>query len=125
MESASSLDSLAAGLQGLGHPIRLQALVLLEFESTPRDLAEVLEQPLGVVAYHVRMLASYGMAVCVRTEPRRGAVAHFYRRTPLADELLGKLNGTLDIPVRKSGRPGKARRAALAEWVHEQSAPSV
>src|ERR1044072_9636441 len=114
MESATDLDRLATGLQGLGHPIRVQALVLLEFESTPRELAEVIGEPLGVVSYHVRMLAQYELVERVRTEPRRGALSHFYQRTELATELLGKLNGMLDIPKRAKGRQGSAPRARMA-----------
>ena len=116
MESAIALNELAQGLTGFGHPIRIRALVLLEFETSPRDLAQTLGEPLGVTSYHVRMLAEYGLVTCVRTEPRRGALAHFYRRTPLADDLLARLNGSLRIPARERGRQGQKRRAVLAEW---------
>ena len=37
--------------------------------------------PLGVVSYHVRMLRDYDCVELVRTEPRRGALQHFYRAT--------------------------------------------
>jgi hypothetical protein len=33
------------------------------------------------VSYHVRELARKGMVELVRTEPRRGALAHYYRLT--------------------------------------------
>ena len=44
--------------------------------------------PLGVVSYHVRMLRDYDCVELVRTEPRRGALQHFYRATarPNLDE---------------------------------------
>jgi hypothetical protein len=44
--------------------------------------------PLGVVSYHVRMLRDYECVELVRTEPRRGALQHFYRATarPQLDE---------------------------------------
>lgn len=122
MESATSLDVLAAGLQGFGHPIRIRALVLLEFESSPSEMAGIIGAPLGVVSYHVRMLRDYGLVEETRTEPRRGALAHFYRRTELADDLLGKLNGALDVPKRGRGGQGEARRAALNEWVTAHAA---
>jgi hypothetical protein len=35
--------------------------------------------PLGVVSYHVRMLRDYDCVELVRTEPRRGALQHFYK----------------------------------------------
>lgn len=44
----------------------------------PVDLAAVLDLPIGSVAYHVRMLAGRGLIVLARTEPRRGALMHFY-----------------------------------------------
>jgi DNA-binding transcriptional ArsR family regulator len=124
MESATDLDRLATGLHGLGHPIRVQALVLLEFESTPRDLAEIIGEPLGVVSYHVRMLVQYELVTLVRTEPRRGALAHFYVRSKFATELLGKLNGSLNVPKRPKGRPSQARRDALATWVQQSRTPA-
>ena len=40
-----------------------------------------LDAPLGVVSYHVRMLRDYDCVELVRTEPRRGALQHFYRAT--------------------------------------------
>src|SRR3954465_10737868 len=78
MESATHLEAVAAGLQGFGHPLRIRALVLLEGESSPRELAELLDAPLGVVSYHVRMLRDYGLVKCTRTAPVRGALQHYY-----------------------------------------------
>jgi DNA-binding transcriptional ArsR family regulator len=115
MESAQ-LDALAQGLQGFGHPTRIRALVLLEFESSPAEIATVIDAPLGVVSYHVRMLREYGLIEQTRTEPKRGALQHFYRRTELAEVLLGKLNGLLGAPARQRGHQGQGRRSALAEW---------
>lgn len=116
MESAPSLDLLAQGLTGLGHPLRIRALALLEFESSPSEIAPLLQEPLGVVSYHVRMLRDYGLIAETRTAPKRGALQHFYRRTELADLILSRLNGLLDIPPRTAGRPGQKRRDALAAW---------
>src|ERR1044072_268360 len=39
------------------------------------------DAPLGVVSYHVRMLRDYDCVELVRTEPRRGALQHFYKAT--------------------------------------------
>jgi DNA-binding transcriptional ArsR family regulator len=116
MESAQSLDLLAQGLTGLGHPIRIRALALLEFEYSPSQLAPILQEPLGVVSYHVRMLRDYVLVEITRQEPKRGALQHFYQRTELADQLLSRLNGLLDLPPRTAGRPGQKRRDALAAW---------
>jgi hypothetical protein len=56
--------------------------------ASPGDLALELGAPLGVVSYHVRMLRDYDCVELVRTEPRRGALQHFYRATarPTLDE---------------------------------------
>jgi hypothetical protein len=122
MESATPLDTLATAFNGFGHPVRLRALVLLEFEASPGDLAEVLDAPLGVVAYHVRQLRDYGLITETRTEPRRGAVAHFYRRTELADHVLSVVGGLLNTPARKRGPQGQQRWDALASWAVESQA---
>lgn len=84
-------------------------------DHSPGDLANVLGSPVGLVAYHVRMLREYGLVEEAHTEPRRGALAHFYRRTELAEEILRKLNGMLELP--NAGRSGQERRREqLAEW---------
>lgn len=46
---------------------------------TPKGLAGTLDEQLGNISYHVRALVTERVLVEVRTEPRRGAVAHFYR----------------------------------------------
>jgi DNA-binding transcriptional ArsR family regulator len=75
--------------KALAHPLRARILQRLgERVSSPGDLATELGAPLGVVSYHVRMLRDYDCVELVRTEPRRGALQHFYRATarPQLDE---------------------------------------
>ena len=68
--------------KALAHPLRARILQRLgERVASPGDLAVELGAPLGVVSYHVRMLRDYDCVELVRTEPRRGAVQHFYRAT--------------------------------------------
>src|SRR5262249_34483345 len=114
MESASSLDAISSGLLGFGHPLRVRLVVLMDQDEwRPSALAGALGAPLGVSSYHMRMLRDYKLVTMTRTEPRRGALAHFYLRTPLATELLGKLNGSLGVP----DPPPKLRgRNAKTEW---------
>ena len=50
-------------------------------EASPSELADALEEPLGNVSYHVRVLRELDCLELVRTEPRRGALEHFYRAT--------------------------------------------
>jgi DNA-binding transcriptional ArsR family regulator len=47
--------------------------------ASPNQLATELELPLGRVSYHIRLLNDLGAIELVRTEPRRGALEHFYR----------------------------------------------
>jgi DNA-binding transcriptional ArsR family regulator len=68
--------------KALAHPLRARILQRLgERVASPGDLAVELNAPLGVVSYHVRMLRDYDCIELVRTEPRRGALQHFYRAT--------------------------------------------
>src|SRR4051812_38695836 len=66
--------------KALAHPLRARILQRLgERVSSPGELAVELDAPLGVISYHVRMLREYECVELVRTEPRRGALQHFYR----------------------------------------------
>src|SRR4051812_48882727 len=68
--------------KALAHPLRARILQRLgERVASPGELAAELGAPLGVVSYHVRMLRDYDCVELVRTEPRRGALQHFYRAT--------------------------------------------
>jgi DNA-binding transcriptional ArsR family regulator len=50
-------------------------------EASPKQLAQALGEPVGNISYHVRVLRELDCLELVRTEPRRGALAHFYRAT--------------------------------------------
>src|SRR3954469_4187972 len=68
--------------KALAHPLRARILQRLgERVASPAELAVELDASLGVVSYHVRMLHDYAGVELVRTEPRRGALQHFYRAT--------------------------------------------
>jgi DNA-binding transcriptional ArsR family regulator len=65
--------------KALSHPLRARILdVLREREASPRELAEELDAPLGVTAYHVRRLADLGLIALVRETHRRGSIEHHY-----------------------------------------------
>lgn len=69
-------------IKALGHPLRQRILALLnQRESSPSALAEAIGQPIGKVAYHVKILLDYQAIELVRTRPVRGAVEHFYKAT--------------------------------------------
>jgi DNA-binding transcriptional ArsR family regulator len=75
---AGELDE--ALLKAISHPLRHRLLGLLDDRvASPNELARELGLPLGRVSYHIRLLADLGAIELVRTEPRRGALEHFYR----------------------------------------------
>jgi DNA-binding transcriptional ArsR family regulator len=80
------MTKLAAGVvdrrlaKALSHPLRAHVLTILnERVASPNQIANELEEPLGNVSYHVKTLAEMGCIELVKTEPRRGAIEHFYR----------------------------------------------
>jgi len=67
-------------IKAIAHPLRHRVLVAFsEAVASPKAVADRLGEPLGRVSHHVRVLADLGAIELVRTEPRRGAVEHFYR----------------------------------------------
>jgi DNA-binding transcriptional ArsR family regulator len=67
-------------IKALSHPLRMRVLLRLDRRvASPVELARELGEPLGTVAYHTRVLADLGCVELVRTEPRRGAIEHYYR----------------------------------------------
>ncbi len=72
-------------VKALAHPVRVQALTILnERVASPNELAKELDEGLSQISYHVKVLKDYGCIELVKTEPRRGAVEHFYRATARA-----------------------------------------
>jgi DNA-binding transcriptional ArsR family regulator len=71
--------------KALAHPLRVRILTSLHKGiSSPNQLSQELGEPLGNVSYHVKTLLEYDCVELVKTEPRRGAVEHFYRATERA-----------------------------------------
>jgi DNA-binding transcriptional ArsR family regulator len=70
-------------VRALSHPLRVEILqVLNERDASPNELMDLLDQPLGNVAYHARVLEKCGCIKQVRTAQRRGAVEHYFRAVP-------------------------------------------
>ena len=77
-QDAGELDE--ALLRAISHPLRHRLLGMLDGRiASPNELARELGLPLGRVSYHIRLLSDLGAIELVRTEPRRGALEHFYR----------------------------------------------
>ena len=66
--------------RALAHPLRARILELTGARTvSPVELAAELDESLGVVSYHVRVLRERGLLVPAGTSPRRGALQHHYR----------------------------------------------
>src|SRR3954462_6019017 len=77
-QGSGELDE--ALLRAISQPLRHRLLGMLDGRTaSPNQLARELDLPLGRVSYHIRLLAALGAIELVRTEPRRGALEHFYR----------------------------------------------
>ena len=69
-------------IKALAHPLRERILQALnENVASPAQLARALDEPLGNVSYHVKILLECEAIELVRTAPVRGAIEHFYRAT--------------------------------------------
>jgi DNA-binding transcriptional ArsR family regulator len=67
-------------VKALAHPLRIHILRILEDRTaSPRELADELGAKLPNVSYHVRFLERLGVLQLVDTQPRRGALEHYYR----------------------------------------------
>ena len=72
-------------VKALAHPLRVEILTILnERMASPNELSKELEEGLSQVSYHVKVLKDFECIEMVKTEPRRGAVEHYYRATTRA-----------------------------------------
>jgi DNA-binding transcriptional ArsR family regulator len=104
--SSSNTDDLFIAL---GHPLRRQILrkmIVEDLETSPRELANGLGQPLSRLSYHVRVLAQSGAVELVRTRQIRGSTQHFYRAAVKAAWAHTAL-GIEDDPPSGSKRRGE------------------
>lgn len=69
-------------VKALAHPLRVEILTILnERMASPNELSKELDEGLSQVSYHVKVLKDFECIEMVKTEPRRGAVEHYYRAT--------------------------------------------
>jgi DNA-binding transcriptional ArsR family regulator len=72
-------------VKALAHPLRVEILgILNERMASPNELSKELDEGLSQVSYHVKVLRDFECIEMVKTEPRRGAVEHYYRATARA-----------------------------------------
>jgi DNA-binding transcriptional ArsR family regulator len=84
--------------------VRRRILAEIAKPMSPSQLAVALGEPIGTVSYHVRELAEAGLLELVRTEPRRGALEHFYRVSRPAAKKIRKLADELGELADSLGR---------------------
>jgi DNA-binding transcriptional ArsR family regulator len=72
-------------VKALAHQLRVEILTILnERMASPNELSKELGEGLSQVSYHVKVLKDFECIEMVKTEPRRGAVEHYYRATARA-----------------------------------------
>jgi DNA-binding transcriptional ArsR family regulator len=77
-QPASLVDPRLA--KALSHPMRARILSILnERIASPNEIAELIDERLPNVSYHVRALQALGCIELVSTAQRRGAIEHYYR----------------------------------------------
>jgi DNA-binding transcriptional ArsR family regulator len=90
MKSKAAKKSKSTGVdqklvKALAHPLRVEILTILnERMASPNELSKELDEGLSQVSYHVKVLKDFDCIEMVKTEPRRGAVEHYYRATSRA-----------------------------------------
>lgn len=83
---AALVRDVPAVARAIAHEDRLEILrSLSEREGTPREFVNMLGKNLGVVSMHFKVLIDTGAIELVRSEPRRGAIEHYYR---VSEQLL-------------------------------------
>ena len=112
---ARTRDDLDAEILGaLSHPLRLSVMRAATDEISPKKLADAFGESVQLVSYHVRILRDAGLLELTRTEPRRGAVEHFYSASSDAATRLDELGNamtSLAKAVRKPPRsPSRKKR---------------
>jgi DNA-binding transcriptional ArsR family regulator len=92
----------ASVLKALGNPLRMRLLTFVaeRGEASPVEMSRALDVPLATVSHHTRVLRDLGYIELSRTEPRRGAVEHYYRAlaAPFLDDEHWEM---LPIPARR------------------------
>lgn len=62
--------------------------------SSPNEIAKAFGEPLTNVSYHVRMLHDLGVIELSDTEPRRGALEHYYKPVATISVAVAARNGS-------------------------------
>lgn len=67
-------------LHAISHPLRIEIhCILFNRMASPIEVSRELDEDLSNVSHHFKVLKEDGVIQEVKTEPRRGAVEHYYR----------------------------------------------
>jgi DNA-binding transcriptional ArsR family regulator len=67
-------------LKAMAHPLRVRILAYMNDRPwSPSELSDELVEGLSQISYHVKVLKDFELIEMTKTEPRRGAVEHYYR----------------------------------------------
>ena len=103
-------------VKALAHPLRAQILAILnERVASPNELSQELGEGLSQVSYHVKVLRDYECIELVKTEPRRGAVEHYYRG--MKRSFLNDVNWEGLSPSAKEGISVAGVRMIMSEAI--------
>lgn len=69
----------------------LRALHAAGEARSPNELSGAIEASIGHVSYHVKVLKECGAVALTDTQPRRGAVEHYYGSTVVDNKLISML----------------------------------
>jgi DNA-binding transcriptional ArsR family regulator len=86
--------SVTESVKAIGSPHRRRLLRILHVAGearSPNEMSEALGVPVSHISYHVKVLKSCRVIALTDTQPRRGAVEHFYASTIADNPLMGSL----------------------------------
>jgi DNA-binding transcriptional ArsR family regulator len=83
-------------VRAVSHPLRVEILEAFADgeEMSPTQIAKQLDRRLGNVSYHVNVLRDCEVIELVRTQPRRGALEHFFRPAPAMQGFIDLAKST-------------------------------
>ncbi len=82
LKPVPDFNELAEFLKAMAHPTKLRivhAMMPADAVRSPNQLSKIVGETLGSTSYHIRFMTEKGVLVLVRTEPRRGALEHYYK----------------------------------------------
>ncbi len=67
-------------MKAMAHPMRVRILAWMNDRPwSPNEISQEIGEGLSQISYHVKVLKDFELIEMTKTEPRRGAVEHFYK----------------------------------------------